>query len=56
MNTMNIFVDLINEKTSTSYMRLNSKLPMRDNLESNVLGKFKAYGTRIENVRCFEKK
>lgn len=52
MNKPSIFIDLIADETlSTNYMRLKSELDIREMLESNVLGKFKAYGTRIEKVR-----
>ncbi|CAF0913540.1 unnamed protein product [Rotaria sordida] len=50
MNKPNIFINLINETISTNYMRLNSQLAIRENLEKNVLGKFQALGTRIENI------
>ncbi len=46
-----IFIDLIADETiSTDYMRLNTDLTIRENLENNVLGKFKAHGTKIEKV------
>jgi len=52
MNKPSIFIDLITDETiSTNYMRMNTDLSIRENLENNVLGKFKAYGTRIEKVR-----
>jgi hypothetical protein len=54
MNNPSIFIDLItDERISTNYMRLKSDLPIRENLDSHVLGKFKAYGTSIENVRSY---
>ena len=53
MNKPSIFIDLITDETvSTDYMRLNTDLTIRQNLENNVLGKFKAHGTRIEKVCC----
>jgi hypothetical protein len=52
MNKPSIFIDLITDETiSTNYMRMNTDLSIRENLENNVLGKFKAHGTRIEKVR-----
>jgi hypothetical protein len=49
-----IFIDLITDQTiTTNYMRMNTELAIRENLENNVLGKFKAYGKRIEAVRIF---
>ncbi len=46
-----IFIDLITDETiSTDYMRLNTHLTIRENLENYVLGKFKAHGTKIEKV------
>jgi hypothetical protein len=51
MNKPCIFIDLITDETiSTDYMRLNTHLTIRENLENNVLGKFKAHGTKIEKV------
>ncbi|CAF2054396.1 unnamed protein product [Rotaria magnacalcarata] len=46
----NVFIDLINETMSTNYMRLNSKIEIRENLERNVLGQFNAYGSQIGKI------
>ncbi|CAF3675555.1 unnamed protein product [Rotaria socialis] len=46
----NVFIDLINETMSTNFMRLNSKIETRENLERNVLGQFKAYGSHIGQI------
>jgi hypothetical protein len=46
-----VFIDLITDQTiSTDYMRMKTELTIRENLENNVLGKFQAYGKRIETV------
>jgi len=51
MNKPSIFIDLITDETiSTNYMRMNTDLAIREHLDNNVLGKFKAHGTRIEKV------
>lgn len=46
-----IFINLIDDMTSTNYMRLISQIPIRENLSNDVLGTFKAYGTNIKHVR-----
>lgn len=49
-----IFIDLITDEIlSTNYMRINTNVSIRENLEKNVFGKFQAYGKRIENVYDF---
>jgi hypothetical protein len=51
VNALSVFIDLITDETlSTNYMRLKTDLAIRDSLESNVLGKFKAYGDKIDKV------
>lgn len=46
-----IFINLLDDMTSTNYMRLISQIPIRENLSNDVLGTFKAYGTNIKHVR-----
>jgi hypothetical protein len=55
MNKPSIFIDLITDEIiSTNYMRMNTDSVIREYLDNNVLGKFKARGTRIEKVRYSE--
>jgi len=55
MNKPSIFIDLITDEIiSTNYMRMNTDSAIREYLDNNVLGKFKARGTRIEKVRYSE--
>ncbi|UJR26523.1 hypothetical protein I4U23_007846 [Adineta vaga] len=53
MNKLNIFIDLIMDETlSTGYMRLKCDLPIRDNIENNVLCKVQAFGKRIDRINA----